>query len=140
MAEGRWRKVDSDQRETLVGTERILKLVFRAADRACLPSDLWDLSAQWGNAGEAGRDHPPRGPQPQWVQELIKESQEKHLEKSRALIDGLGYATGESDEEPLSYAGPIRALPRSIDQIGSGLDSSEFWSTFGITPDVPWVD
>lgn len=73
--------------------------------------DWWDLASRWGNAGEDGRDHPPVGPQVGWVQELIRES-----------------------------GGKVKALPRSVEQMGRGLDGTDFWNTFEITPQVPWVD
>ncbi|PWN31673.1 uncharacterized protein FA14DRAFT_162608 [Meira miltonrushii] len=79
--------------------------------------DLWDLISQWGNAGEDGRDHIPQGLQPIWVQELINESRKSKKESTR-----------------------IRALPRTPEQLGYALDSSDFWSTFGLFPEVPWVD
>jgi len=42
-----------------------------------------------------------------------------------------------SEEDPNQS---IRALPRSVEQMGKGLDGSEFWNTFGLVPEVPWVD
>ena len=100
-------------------------------------SDLWDLAARWGNAGDEGRNHPPRGPQPKWVQELMMETQRNADKSNEELIEGIG----EQDEENQRVvASPVRALPRTPEQCGSALDSSEFWSTFELTPAVPWVD
>ena len=47
-------------------------------------SDLWDLASQFGSAGDAGRDHPPAGPSPGIVQELLgeKDSIAKALPRS----------------------------------------------------------
>lgn len=64
-----------------------------------------------------GRDHFPQGLQPLWVQELINESRNKKDVSQR-----------------------IRSLPRTPDQLGYALDSSDFWSTFELYPEVPWVD
>jgi hypothetical protein len=63
-----------------------------------------------------GRDHFPQGLQPIWVQEMIDESR-RSKDKSR-----------------------IRGLPRTPEELGYALDSSDFWSTFGLFPEVPWVD
>lgn len=81
--------------------------------------DLWDLISQWGNAGDAGRNHIPQGTQPRWVQELMAESRQKKA--------GKPYA-------------PIRGLPRTPEQLGLAMDSSDFWTTFEMCPEVPWVD
>lgn len=79
-------------------------------------SDIWDLASRFGSAGEDGRNHPPTGPYPAIVQELLNEK-----------------------------GSNARALPRSAEEMfeanGSlALDGREFWSTFGLTPDSPWVD
>lgn len=71
----------------------------------------------------AGRDHFPQGPQAKWVQELVAESR-----------------SGDKSIQSHSTSTPIRSLPRTAEQLGSALDGTEFWSTFGISPDVPWVD
>ncbi|PWN51200.1 hypothetical protein IE53DRAFT_314344 [Violaceomyces palustris] len=78
--------------------------------------DWWDLASRWGDAGEQGRDHPPTGPQPKWVSELIQETHEC-AESCRAVL----------------------GLPRSVEQMGSGLEGMDFWTTFDLTPDVPDV-
>lgn len=78
----------------------------------------------------AGRDHFPRGPQPGWVQELVAESRAKEVR---------GFDCDDSlKSHPSSHA--IRSLPRTVEQMGSALDGTDFWSTFGLSPDVPWVD
>lgn len=81
-------------------------------------SDLWDLASQFGSAGDAGRDHPPTGPFPALVHELINEP-----------------------------GCPARSLPRSAETMyemtggtSLALDGRQFWNTFGLTPEVPWVD
>ncbi|UZJ54525.1 hypothetical protein CBS101457_003845 [Exobasidium rhododendri] len=89
--------------------------------------DLWDLCSRWGNGGEAGRDHAPQGPQPGWVQELITES--------RSTV--VQHIPGTQLGHPSTA---IRSLPRTVEQLGNALDGTDFWSTFGISPDVPWVD
>lgn len=80
--------------------------------------DLWDLASQFGSAGDDGKDHPPVGPFPAIVEELMSEP-----------------------------GCPARSLPRSAetmyDMTGGrslALDGRQFWKTFGLTPDVPWVD
>ncbi|CEH15664.1 NAD(P)-binding domain [Ceraceosorus bombacis] len=92
--------------------------------------DMWDLISQWGNAGEEGRDHPPRGPQAQWIQELIRES------RGAPPLDEQG---NKKPRHP-NVDGVIRSLPRSVEQLGHALDGTDFWSTFDLAPDVPWVD
>lgn len=80
--------------------------------------DLWDLASQFGSAGDEGRDHPPTGPFPALVDELMNEP-----------------------------GCPARSLPRSAETMfemtnghSLALDGREFWNTFGLTPDVGWVD
>jgi hypothetical protein len=73
----------------------------------------------------AGRGHAPQGPQPGWVQELIAESRS---------------AERKSQGDQSHSASVIRSLPRTAEQMGYALDGTDFWSTFGIAPDVPWVD
>ncbi|CAO1621422.1 unnamed protein product [Parajaminaea phylloscopi] len=79
--------------------------------------DMWDLASRFGSAGPPGRDHPPTGPYPGIVQELMK----AHGSKG------------------------VRALPRSSQEMfemnnSLSLDGRAFWSTFGLTPDSPWVE
>jgi hypothetical protein len=77
----------------------------------------------------AGRDHFPQGPQPMWVQELVAESRSHN--KGDDCDDSL-------KSHISSHA--IRSIPRTVEQMGSALDGTDFWTTFGISPDVPWVD
>ncbi|CAO1630138.1 unnamed protein product [Sympodiomycopsis kandeliae] len=80
--------------------------------------DLWELASQFGSAGDDGKDHPPTGPFPAIVDELLNEP-----------------------------GCPAKSLPRSAETMyemtggnSLALDGREFWHTFGLTPDVPWVD
>lgn len=80
---------------------------------------MWDLAARFGSAGLDGRDHPPTGPFPAIVQELMNSGE----------VGGIR----------------VKALPRStqelFDMTGShSLDGREFWDTFGLTPDSPWIE
>ncbi|KDN45607.1 hypothetical protein K437DRAFT_256531 [Tilletiaria anomala UBC 951] len=107
--------------------------------------DFWDLASRWGGAGEAGRNHPPRGPQGKWVQELMAESQQQ--ESTNNLVEGLDEDENTIADKgaglvqgPYSSTGAVRALPRTPEQCGEALDSSEFWRTFDLVPAVPWVD
>lgn len=75
--------------------------------------DWWDLAAAWGSEqpkseedkAEEGPNERNRskGPQAQWVLELMRETN-------------------------------VRALPRSVEQLGRALDSTGFWDTFKLAP------
>jgi hypothetical protein len=91
------------------------------------------------------------------VQELIAESRSDHA------LDNGGEVGEEKKKHKKHHAhrDPIRSLPRSVgecrlfvpsegrwtlmrqcgpEQMGAALDGTDFWSTFGLTPAVPWVD
>jgi len=66
--------------------------------------DWWDLASAWGSGGEDGRLLPITGPQPQWVVELMVETDAHALPRA-------------SDSLP-----------------GKHLVSLDFWSRFGLSP------
>lgn len=63
-----------------------------------------------------------------WVQELVAESRSQKP-KDEGTLKPL----------PLPRTA-IRSIPRTVEQLGLALDGTDFWLTFGISPDVPWVD
>lgn len=70
--------------------------------------DWWDLASAWGET-------------------------ESKLKPNEAEHGGRGPQARWVRELMLEYG--IRALPRSVEQIGSrGMDSREFWDTFALEP------
>ena len=76
--------------------------------------DWWDLAAAWGS-------------------EDVKD--DGVVEKGKIARVGNG-AKGPHPRwvrELMNEAG-IRKLPRTVDELGKGFDSREFWNTFGLEP------
>jgi hypothetical protein len=67
--------------------------------------DWWDLASAWGNAGEQNRADP----------KVLVGSQPEWV---RELMAEHG----------------LRVLPRDTSMLGRILDSTEFWTTFGLLP------
>lgn len=68
------------------------------------------------------------------MQELVAESRKQQKTESDANT-----AISSSSPSP-SKAALIRSLPRTPEQLGFAQDSTDFWNTFGLYPEVPWVD
>lgn len=78
--------------------------------------DWWDLASAWGDV-----ESKPKPGNEQVVGEREKpEDHEKGPQPRWA--------------RELMNEGGIRALPRSVERIGRGLDSREFWTTFELQP------
>lgn len=79
--------------------------------------DWWDLASAFGDAHTT---------------EKLEEGEEK--EKPAGSASEAAKGPHPRWVRELMHEEGVRALPRSVEQLGRGLDSREFWDTFELEP------